>query len=284
MIALFIARKVFASVIISLCCFAAAAQKHTAFQSPAPAANNDVQLVSTNVLAKSYPFALQKNGDINQQTSSGSSFSAQIKSHRLHGKWQSHYANGQQLDEGILIKGIPHDEWKVWSQSGKLLAIRNYDADLLRRIKQEIHLNHPRNYFYTITHQYKKKGQQVMKYLSAAYSFQQASFVQPSSVAQLVEQNAANTNNYHPAFTECLHHGLYMSFYENGLVRDSGQYSYGLKEGVWIHRTSQDGAVWKGAYKHGLHIREWKLYNTHGKLVLIVFYNHTGEELWRKKI
>jgi antitoxin component YwqK of YwqJK toxin-antitoxin module len=277
-------RNLTVSVLVFACYCNADAQKHTGARTPSSSVN-DVQLFShKHTIAAAYPFALQKKGELQQQSSSGTFFSAGIQQHRLHGKWQSRYANGQLIDEGTLVKGIPHGGWKVWNQNGTLLAIRHYDADLLQRIKQEIQINHPRNYFYTVTDLYKKKGPQVISYLKANYSFGTTSLVQPMAIAEVVDNNANDITRYHPVFTDCLHHGLYMNFYNNGHVKDSGYYYQGLKEGVWIHSTNNGAEVWKGSYKHGMPRQEWKLYNAAGKLMLIVFYSNNGKELWRKQL
>jgi hypothetical protein len=183
-----------------------------------------------------------------------------------------------------LVKGLPDGEWKLWDANGNLLAVRNYNTDLLLRIQQEIRLNHPRNDVYSITALYKKQGSAALRYLKPTYSFALPKPAKFPSPAALVESNAQPNANYHPPFNECLHHGAYMNYYSNGQVKDSGYYKEGLKNGVWLHRTAANGSYWKGAYKHGHHVSEWKLYNVSGKLILLVFYNHSGEELWRKEM
>jgi antitoxin component YwqK of YwqJK toxin-antitoxin module len=277
-------RNFILSVALCICYCTVFAQKHTDVQIPS-STTNDVHLLSyKQAIAAPYPYNLQKKGTIQQQSSSGTYFSGSIKQHRLHGKWQSRYANGQLIDEGTLIKGIPHGEWKVWSHTGTLLAIRNYDADLLQRVQQELQLNHPRNYFYTITDVYKKKGVKALTYLTANYSFNISSPAQESTIANIVNHNASNIAGYRPVFTNCLHHGLFMNFYNNGQVKDSGYYHHGLKEGIWLHSVNSGAGVWKGSYQHGMHEREWKLYNASGKLILIIFYNQYGKEVWRKEL
>ncbi len=75
-----------------------------------------------------------------------------------------------------------------------------------------------------------------------------------------------------------------MNYYSNGHVKDSGYYKEGLREGLWIHYTAPGGSYWKGFYHNGSQQKEWKLYNEKGKLLLIVFYNQNGEEIWRKEM
>jgi antitoxin component YwqK of YwqJK toxin-antitoxin module len=276
-------RNVVISVALLLSYCALNAQKHTDAKTQS-ASLQDVQLPFTASVTTSYPFLLQKNGTIQQQSSTGVSVFATVKQYKLHGKWQSKYGNGQMIDEGTLVKGIPHGEWKVWSQNGTLLAVRNYDADLLQRIQQEIKLNHPRNYFYTITNIHKKNSPAAATYLTANYSFGNTSVKQISTITEVVDNNANDITQYRPVFTTCLHHGLFMNFYRNGAIKDSGYFYQGLKEGVWLHYINEAGVVWKGSYKYGMPEREWKLYNAAGKLMMIVFYNQNGKEVWRRQL
>lgn len=233
-------------------------------------------------LFKNYPFNLAAEGQLSDKTESGSFYTASVKKGKLHGLWQSNYANGQLLDKGQLVKGIPNGEWKVWNAAGELVAIRNYDADLFWRVKREVELNHPKQYSYALTARYKKQGRDAVKYMQAGYSFIQQRPLRTKDISQLVELNSSDPEHYHPVFNDCLHHGLYMNFNDNGTTLDSGYYKAGLREGVWVHRTN-DG-LWKGAYKNGTRYNEWKLYDTNGKLHLIIFYNRNGKEEGRKKI
>jgi antitoxin component YwqK of YwqJK toxin-antitoxin module len=73
-----------------------------------------------------------------------------------------------------------------------------------------------------------------------------------------------------------------MNYFENGVVKDSGYYKEGLREGLWVHRSEASQGVWTGMYRHGIRQYEWKYYNPSGKLLLIVFFNKKGEEEWRK--
>ncbi|RXK57812.1 hypothetical protein ESA94_20040 [Lacibacter luteus] len=233
-------------------------------------------------LFKSYPFSLTNDGSLQAVTNNGSAYSATGKKGKLHGSWQSSYANGQLLDQGHLIKGVPNGEWKVWNAAGQLIALRTYNADLFHRVKREVELNHPKNYSFAITARYKKEGRDAVKFLQAGSSFIQQRALRTSDIADLVHINSTDMLHYHPAFNDCLHHGLYMNYFENGIAKDSGHYKEGLRDGVWIHRTTE--GTWKGAYKNGIRYNEWKLYNAMGKLSLIIFYNKQGKETGRKKM
>ena len=233
-------------------------------------------------LFKDYPFQLDTEGTLQQAAPNGSSFKGQIKKGKLHGSWESRYANGQLLDQGTLVKGIPHGEWKVWNAAGQLIAVRTYDADLFQRVKREVELNHPKQYSFAVTARYKKEGRDAVKFLKAGSSFVQQHTLLTNNLAQLVQDNSSDPGHYHPVFNDCLHHGLYINYFENGLVKDSGYYKDGLREGVWTHRTAE--GLWKGAYKNGIRYNEWKMYNAAGKLLLIIFYNTNGHETGRKKM
>lgn len=227
-----------------------------------------------------YPFQLQQNGAITAVKGTQQLFTSAVKNHKLQGSWQSWYINGQLLDEGTLKRGIPDGVWKVWDTTGNLIAIRTYDADLFHRVKDELLLNHPRRSLYPLTDKYKKEGRRVAGYLAAAYSFQLQQAHVTDNLQQLVEKNAAQNHPYQPVFQQCLHHGLYVNYYANGQVKDSGYYKAGLRNGVWLHRRAE--GIWKGAYKNSTPVHEWKLYNTAGKLTYIIFYNRNGKEERRK--
>lgn len=233
-------------------------------------------------LFKTYPFQLSKDGQLQASAANGASFTAQVKKGKLHGSWQSRHANGQLLDEGTLVKGVPDGEWKVWNAAGRLIAVRTFNADLFQRVKREVELNHPKQYSFAVTARYKKEGRDAVKFLQAGSSFVQQRALRTKDPVKLVQDNSIDLAHYHPVFNDCLHHGLYINYFENGVVKDSGYYKEGLRDGVWIHQTTE--GLWKGAYKNGIRYNEWKLYDATGKLSLIVFYNTNGKETGRKKM
>lgn len=212
-------------------------------------------------------------------------FSGLVRKQKLQGNWSSFYPGATKIDSGYLQNGIPDGEWKRWDSSGNLLAIRNYDADKLLQVKEEMRMANPKRSFYSLTALYKINRSQAIYALTAAYSF---SFSPTQgtrqSLQQAVEKNSSNGNNYIPVFNECLHHGLYMNFFSGGIAKDSGYYKNGLKEAVWLHRNSPTGNYYIGTYKNGLPVKEWKLYDEAGRLLSIIFYNKEGREEWRKDI
>ncbi|HEX7845963.1 MAG TPA: hypothetical protein VF476_09205 [Chitinophagaceae bacterium] len=203
-------------------------------------------------------------------------FRGEVKKQKLVGEWQSYYRNGFLLDSGYLLKGTPHGQWKQWDSSGQLRAIRHYDAGKLRRVETEMQLQHPKRSFFPLTSLYNQDRSAARHYLKSAYSFSFSSQISFRSLQQLVEHNGKQ-DSYIPVFSECLHHGLYMNFFAEGAVKDSGYYKNGLKEGVWIHRNKPGGSYITGAYRNGLRYREWKQYNAMGQLQSLTFYNRKGE-------
>jgi antitoxin component YwqK of YwqJK toxin-antitoxin module len=255
------------------------ASKTTIIQRPATGINIPVTLFQ-----QSNPYALPRKGEIIGRIDEKMIYRATVKDHRLNGVWQSWYGNGNSLDSGILINGIPDGEWKVWDSAGRLLAVRHYDADKYQRISNEIKLDHPRHSFYSLTQLYKKDPPSAKWRLQAGYSF---SFSDArnnaSSLQQIVESNIGNIADYRPVFNECLQHGVFINYFSNGMLKDSGYYKDGLKEGLWIHHNSPAGSWFTGMYRNGMRQYEWKQYTASGQLVLLIFYNKMGEEERRKQ-
>lgn len=205
-----------------------------------------------------------------------------MKNHRLHGSWQSWYRNGQVLDSGQLVNGIPDGEWRYFDSSGQLLSLRQYDAGKLRRVKNEWRNAHPKRSFYALTKMYSNDPSAARYHTSAAYSFPSDAYQHKKSLGETVMANRVATGSYRPLYDEGLLHGEYLNYFSNGLVRDSGYYKEGLKDGVWLHRNSIGGSWFMGVYKNGMRQYEWKQYDAAGKLKAIIFYNKEGREVWRK--
>lgn len=234
--------------------------------------------------SKNHYLHIDEKGPIKGFHNSVLLFEGFVKNNRLNGSWKSWYENGKLLDSGTLVKGIPDGIWKVWDANGNVRALRVYDADLYQRIKNDLELNHPRFSNFTITERYKKEGSTILNYLGVSYSFKEAAAGKNSTLEEFVLQNQYNPSAYHPVFIECLHHGLYINYFENGSVKDSGYYKNGLRDGVWIHRSTAGGSFWKGAYKNGVRQYEWKEYNPNGRLITLAVYNNKGEEVMMKKM
>lgn len=229
-------------------------------------------------------YDLPSKGDITATMNEAVLYNGTVKNHHLHGRWQSWYNSNRLCDSGSFVKGIPHGEWKYWDSNGQLLAIRHYDANKLARIKEEISRGNPKSTLYPITVLYKKNSQHGEQYMKAGYSFGFTDHhTGKLSLQQAVTNNVIDSKRYRPVFDECLHHGLYMNFYSDGRVKDSGYYKNGLRDGIWLQRNSSGNSYLLGSYKNGVKQGEWKQYNESGRLMTFIFYNNRGEEQWRKK-
>lgn len=264
--------------LLPLCVAAQNKTELTATVEPVPAFT-----VFTNDVFGAYPFQLPASGDLQLLREQSLLLQANVKNHRLHGAWISFYPQAQKMDEGMLVKGVPDGAWKTWYPNGQLKSVRSYDADLFFKIQADIDLNHPKISRFIISDRYKKEGKKVLQVLSAYYSFRIHQKIIPADLALLVAQNQQEPADYHPPFKNALHHGLYMNYYENGAVQDSGYYNQGLRNGLWEHHLA-DGTFWRGLYKNGTRINDWKYYSSNGKLLLFIHYNQTGEELYMKKL
>jgi antitoxin component YwqK of YwqJK toxin-antitoxin module len=209
-------------------------------------------------------------------------FSTASRHSKLNGGWQSWYAAGHLCDSGKLVSNLPDGEWKFWGHNGRLKAIRTYDAEKFNRVYEEIHRYNPKRSFYFIAALSQKNIKEALWYLTSVYSLSGKKDRQHfSSLRQQVQSNITVGNSYQPVFSECLHEGLYMNFFENGQVKDSGYYKDGIRNGKWIHYEAPAGNRWEGAYHNGQKIKEWKYYNKEGGLTEIVTY-HQGQINWRK--
>jgi antitoxin component YwqK of YwqJK toxin-antitoxin module len=226
---------------------------------------------------------IRSEGTIEGKLNGKRIFLSTVTKNKLNGKWVSYHTNGQILDSGYLVKGIPNGIWKVWDSDGNLLKIREYDADLYERIMADIKLNHPRYVKFAITTRYKKEGNEILKHLTSSYFFEGADISQYEKLEDLVKDNSANIQSYHPAFISCAHSGEYVNFSEQGLIRDSGYYRNGLKEGYWIHSDPSNTFIEKGSYKNGFKIDIWKKQDQSGKLISMKYYNQEGILQWEKQ-
>ncbi len=211
-------------------------------------------------------------------------YSGTTRGHQLNKQWQSWYANGNPCDSGTLIRGIPDGIWKTWDSEGRLTSLRTYDAGKFQRIKSEMIRYNPRMASWYLLKIYQRNKKQATNYLQAGYSYSFSGHRgYHLSLQQSVEENITPGNVYHPVFDDCLHHGLYINYYPNGLAKDSGYYKNGLKDGFWLHRQADRSFV-TGAYKNGVRNGDWKTYAATGKITGIILYSRNGEEEWRRQI
>lgn len=193
-------------------------------------------------------------------------YSGSVKNFRLHGEWKSWFDDDIVHDEGKLVKGIPDGQWKIWYPNGNLHYIRTYSSDKLKRVKQQWLRPNPKMPNYSITTLYLQNRQKAISFVKSNYSFKETD----------------SENNYTPIFKDCIHHGLYENFYENGMMKDSGYYKSGLRHGVWIEGVTNEGEYWTGNYTNGIKTGTWKRFNQNNRMMELVEYKK-GREDWRKK-
>jgi antitoxin component YwqK of YwqJK toxin-antitoxin module len=229
-------------------------------------------------------FSLPREGTINERLNNNPLFTAGVKNGKLHGKWQSWYQNGVLCDSGRLVRGLPDGEWRYWDDNGQLIAVRSYSADKYQRVSNEMIRYHPKRVSFPLTVLYQKNKQLARKYLDASYSFANTGTKEEGgSLPELIAKNIAPGNFYRPVFDHALHHGLFMNFFPDGIVKDSGYYKNGLRQGVWLHRDAKREIKNKGSYVNGVKVKEWKRYDASGKLQELSFYSSQGILKWRKQ-
>ncbi len=209
-------------------------------------------------------------------------FRSTIKKATLHGLWQSWFSNGQTCDSGRLEHNIPDGEWIIRYRGGQLKAVRTFNASAFHRVLEEILRPHPKRNFYQLGQLALQNSKLALRYLQADYSFPEKKMDPPfHSVRDLVLANTTGAS-YRPVFETGLLDGLFMNYFENGQVKDSGYYQKGIREGYWIHRESPSSVIRAGSYRHGLMDQEWKIYSPDGILQQIMFYRK-GTLRWQKQ-
>ncbi len=225
---------------------------------------------------KYFLYALPAKGNIREHVGASLLYEGNVKAKKLHGDWKSWYRNGLLCDSGKLVKGLPDGEWKHWDTQGNLVAVRTYSASKYFRVQNDVVRYNARRVNLPIVTLYKKNRKTAARHLMSAYSFPaEKTNHAEHSLYQLVLHNISAGNNYHPVFENNLHHGLFINYMSNGLARDSGYYTYGLRHGVWIHRNN-DLSMERGVYTNGKKADEWRLYDVRGKIREIYFYNKEG--------
>jgi antitoxin component YwqK of YwqJK toxin-antitoxin module len=229
-------------------------------------------------------FSFEKDGIITETLNARKLYSGNVRRKKLHGNWESWYQTGQLCDSGKLVSGLPDGEWKHWNEKGQLVALRTYSSDKYNRVQMELTRYTPRRAAYPLTVMYYKNRSAASRYLHSSYSFPHTiKRIDDQSLQQWVAANVTPGNVYHPVFDQSLHHGLFMNFFPDGQVKDSGYYQNGLRQGVWIQREASTGSSRMGAYKNGNRVKDWRVYAPSGKLVGMIFYNNKGEEQSRKR-
>jgi antitoxin component YwqK of YwqJK toxin-antitoxin module len=218
-------------------------------------------------------------------------FIAHYKRNKLKGAWLSKFGNESLCDSGSLKNNIPDGVWKSWYANGNLRYIRTYDAHKLEKAKQDIALRASKAAMSPLASIARRNVNVAWSFLHPDYSFhtlaaQPTNFSTSESWLTLNERVANNISEesaYIPPFAECLHHGLYMNFYEDGKLKDSGYYRNGLREGIW-EEWVEDGKVRsQGFYNSGHKADTWKFHDQSGRLLYIKSYDRNGREVHRKR-
>jgi antitoxin component YwqK of YwqJK toxin-antitoxin module len=239
-----------------------------------------MKLISTLLLLCSYTIFCR--GQLSLPESTNNKFGAEKK---FNDEWKSWYSNGQLLDSGFMQRGIPDGTWLVKYQNGATQFIRTYSKEKWQQFQNEKIRYHPKRISMVITklfHGNKTKAEQYTTAINTFCAKQNCPRDDKEDIPQIINNNS-ETEHYHPLFENGLLHGLFINYFSDGAIKDSGLYRNGLPEDLWIKWTDDKKFYWKGFYKHGLKNNEWKLYSAIGKLIRIDFF-HKGKYLWRKEI
>jgi antitoxin component YwqK of YwqJK toxin-antitoxin module len=216
-------------------------------------------------------------------------FTAGYKRKKLHGHWQSWNNSGQIIDSGRMDNNVPDGEWKSWFANGQLRTVRTYSAHKLLMTQNEVKHHNHKTSLNTLAIKEKMNPGTFKHYTNPGYSYKgylPASLLHNLANTSLTDrslQNRKTEKNYMPPFNQCYHEGLYMNYYSNGAIKDSGFYHNGLRNGMWIESLEDGNIVSKGAYSNGKKIHSWSYYNKNGKLMALKFYNNQGQEINSKK-
>ena len=215
-------------------------------------------------------------------------YKAGYKKNKLNGPWISSYANNALCDSGSLKNNMPDGTWKTWYPNGTLRSVREYSAYKLERLKNNLQrYNHKINNDLLITMEKRNPGT-FKQHTSAAESFHHYIPANLSAVSHHIPikekayiNSLETSDHYFPPFTECLHDGVYLNYFPNGELRDSGYYKNGFRTGLWIEK-GDDGTSSRGTYHRSFKTGAWSYYNSNGKLIKLMHYNHEGKEMHKK--
>jgi antitoxin component YwqK of YwqJK toxin-antitoxin module len=212
-------------------------------------------------------------------------FHGHFKDRKLNGTWNSWYESGIICDSGSFKNNIPDGVWKVWYANGNLRYVRTYNAFRYGMIINEFSRKDRKQIIYPLTTLAKQDMQAAFKQLTSYYSFNiSGNPCQRIFLPDLVQQNTSSSS-YTPPFFSCLQHGLYMNYFEDGAVKDSGYYNNGMRNGVWLLTVEENGRRVKsvGNYDNGIKTKEWKWYDANGSLVQLSIYNKLGKLMFEKE-
>jgi antitoxin component YwqK of YwqJK toxin-antitoxin module len=76
---------------------------------------------------------------------------------------------------------------------------------------------------------------------------------------------------------EGLYENEYLEYYENGNLKEHGQYKSGNEDGIWTYYFSSGQLYKKGKFDDGNKVGEWRIYNPDGTLNKIECYDKNGK-------
>ncbi|ULQ50594.1 toxin-antitoxin system YwqK family antitoxin [Flavihumibacter fluvii] len=192
-----------------------------------------------------------------------------LKNGLPHGVFRSWHTEEQLHDEGNLHLGIPDGQWKGWYSNGQPKFIRHFSAYKYHLIRQEI----------------KRDTRHVVTPLALEAKEDPTAFIKATTPSNSFKDLPVGNDPqalYTAPFKHCLPHGLYMNFYSDGRVKDSGYYKNGLRDGHW--ETRQDNGMTRsvGGYRHGHKAGTWATYDFEGKLKSLATYSRKGKLVSQK--
>lgn len=224
--------------------------------------------------------------DGTSNSGNGYRFTVSYKRNLPHGVYQSWFDSTQLRDKGNFQMGIPDGEWKGWYSNGQPRFVRTYSATKLQRLKQEFK-KHPKHVLMPLAQEAQKNRTAYTQAISPIQSFwhlygKRHEELPPVPVDSLVLASVqlneqAGDASYMAPFKECLHHGLYINYFPNGSLKDSGDYKNGLREGHWEHWLSKGLLRASGSYTHGKRSGTWSYYDPQGRIRSLATYNRKGE-------
>jgi antitoxin component YwqK of YwqJK toxin-antitoxin module len=193
-------------------------------------------------------------------------FRTGYKRNHLQGVWVRRYPNGLLQDSGNFYNNIPQGEWLSWYENGSLRSIRNYSSAKWFAVQSEVKNRNSKIFFHD---------------LSSSVGFSNRKFENLTKAAASFSSLPSTSKTYEPPFKYCLHHGLFMNYFPNGAVKDSGYYKDGLRDGLWNEFYSNGILSASGSYFKGLKNSGWKYFNKEGRLIMLAEYKH-GKLSYRK--
>jgi antitoxin component YwqK of YwqJK toxin-antitoxin module len=205
-------------------------------------------------------------------------FVIHFRNKQLHGEWETFYNNSIPCDSGRFEKNLPDGEWKTWYPDGTLKAVRHYSAQKYLYVKEDISRNHPKIQKFAITRLAQNKTN-VENHFRPQFEYNASSVASLPMLDRIHLNTSTENNQYIPPFSNCLHHGTYINYFENGAVKDSGNYVNGLKQGIWKEAKPGNELTGIGFYREGFKTGQWKYYDRNGVLKYTSRYNRNGKQI-----